>query len=621
MTAAFPSWISQVVLQDAYGEAPETNQAAFKPEVGPPKLRRRSSISQDILSCKMWLNSSDWEDLEGFYRSTLLDGSQQFIWKHPRTGVAGVFQFEGDAPKVTGTFGTTFEVQFAIRLISGGVVLPTVLSISPTVGVPGAPVTITGTGFNGATGVTIGGAACTDVTVVNATTITANSPLVAPAGAVDVAVTTPRGTGTGSGLYLFFSHFADFTTEGGADDYLYNGATYAGFAAWLTAIGGTFSRSSSAYYTNSSGLLASASSGVLRFDHDPITLAPKGILREGASTNHFEYSQTFTNAYWGQYNGAVAGSAGTAPDGTTTASSFTASGSTTPEIYVSGITATANTVYTKSVYAKAGTNPYFALSVGDGTNYVAAVFNLAAGTVTQTSSSGNGTLVSSAASNTGNGWYRCSITFSFATTVGKEVQFVIAAAPTGNTFTGYGEVEVGPTSGTTYLWGAQQEPLAFASSYIPTTSSSATRAPDVLDFPWTATTGTAVVKTQGILGGNGSPKFIGVNGADTPLFYQNPTEFGSYNGAAVYHTLPASGAFAGLHAIGSAGNLSGLILGADGDTPTSDATAWGVGSTPSTMYLGGDGGSNETFGWYLRLGLYAGTELTSAQLQSLLAGL
>lgn len=127
MAAAFPVSITashQLVLQDSYGETPETNVTAFKPEVGPPKLRRRTSISQDLIGCKLWLLGTEWQALKDFYRNTLLDGTQQFSWIHPRTKGTGVFQFEGDPPKVTSTFGRTFEVQFVMRLISGGAYPP-----------------------------------------------------------------------------------------------------------------------------------------------------------------------------------------------------------------------------------------------------------------------------------------------------------------------------------------------------------------------------------------------------------------------------------------------------------------------------------------------------------------
>ena len=52
--------------------------------------------------------------------------------------------------------------------------------------------TITGTNFTGATVVDFGTNAATNLTVVNDTTITADSP--AGAGTVDVTVTTPSGT-------------------------------------------------------------------------------------------------------------------------------------------------------------------------------------------------------------------------------------------------------------------------------------------------------------------------------------------------------------------------------------------------------------------------------------------
>ena len=53
--------------------------------------------------------------------------------------------------------------------------------------------TITGTGFTGATKVTFGGVTATNYTVVSSTEITATSPALA-AGTHGIAVTTPNGT-------------------------------------------------------------------------------------------------------------------------------------------------------------------------------------------------------------------------------------------------------------------------------------------------------------------------------------------------------------------------------------------------------------------------------------------
>lgn len=75
--------------------------------------------------------------------------------------------------------------------------VPAVTSVSPNLGelAGGVPLTVTGTGFTGATGGTIGGVALTSFLVVNDTTITAITPAKA-AGTYDVAIAAPGGTGT-----------------------------------------------------------------------------------------------------------------------------------------------------------------------------------------------------------------------------------------------------------------------------------------------------------------------------------------------------------------------------------------------------------------------------------------
>jgi type II secretory pathway pseudopilin PulG len=74
---------------------------------------------------------------------------------------------------------------------------PTVTAIAPTTGgaVGGTTVTITGTGFLGATGVQFGTTAASSYSVVSASSITAVSPA-GSSGTVDVTVTTAAGTST-----------------------------------------------------------------------------------------------------------------------------------------------------------------------------------------------------------------------------------------------------------------------------------------------------------------------------------------------------------------------------------------------------------------------------------------
>ena len=84
----------------------------------------------------------------------------------------------------------TSEFSNAVRAASG----PTITSFTPTSGPRGTIVTITGTGFTGATQVEFGGGATDNFTVVSATQITATVPGVGATGLI--RVTTPAGAGT-----------------------------------------------------------------------------------------------------------------------------------------------------------------------------------------------------------------------------------------------------------------------------------------------------------------------------------------------------------------------------------------------------------------------------------------
>src|SRR5208337_5028734 len=88
-----------------------------------------------------------------------------------------------------GTSATSASDQFTYDPV------PTVTGVTPAAGpvAGGTTVTVTGTGFTGATSVKFGTTAATSYTVVSATSITAVSPA-GSAGTVDVTVTTPGGT-------------------------------------------------------------------------------------------------------------------------------------------------------------------------------------------------------------------------------------------------------------------------------------------------------------------------------------------------------------------------------------------------------------------------------------------
>ncbi len=104
------------------------------------------------------------------------------------------------AAYATNSVGTSYT---SVGTFTTSALPPTVTAISPSSGTTlgGTNVTITGTDFTGASAVTIGGTAAT-IGTISPTEITATTSAHG-AGVVDVAVTTPGGTGTGTGLFTY----------------------------------------------------------------------------------------------------------------------------------------------------------------------------------------------------------------------------------------------------------------------------------------------------------------------------------------------------------------------------------------------------------------------------------
>jgi len=90
---------------------------------------------------------------------------------------------------------------------------PTITSFTPTTGITGLIITITGTNLTGATALTFGGVPAASFTVVNATTITA---VVGSGASGNISVTTPGGTASRGGFtYIPMPDVISFTPTTG----------------------------------------------------------------------------------------------------------------------------------------------------------------------------------------------------------------------------------------------------------------------------------------------------------------------------------------------------------------------------------------------------------------------
>lgn len=204
-----------------------------------------------------------------------------------------------------------------------------------------------------------------------------------------------------------------------------------------------------------------------RFDHNPITGESLGLLVEEARTNLQVRSEEFDNTGTWSRTGlsTVTANSSIAPDSLTTADTLVEDASTgSHRVFATTSSLAASTSYSLSVYVKASTRTIVRVEVRDSVGAFAAQdFNL---TTQAIISAGSGT---GAISALGNGWFRCTVTGTTSVLGGVGVVLIYSMQVAGNaTYTG--------TNGTSaiLLWGAQVEAGAFPTSYIPTTSATAT---------------------------------------------------------------------------------------------------------------------------------------------------
>ena len=163
----------------------------------------------------------------------------------------------------------------------------------------------------------------------------------------------------------------------------------------------------------------------------------------------------------------------TSPDGTQNADKSTI-GSTTRyyDVVTNSITTVNGTIYTTSFFAKKGTGIeaiYF--YQGDGGR--AAKWNLNNGVyIGYAPADGYNAFTSQTSENLGNGWYRFTATYTASSTGGNLT--IGISTNTNNSITQIS----GNGTDFVYVWGLQYEASSYPTSYIPTTSASATRVAD-----------------------------------------------------------------------------------------------------------------------------------------------
>jgi hypothetical protein len=240
----------------------------------------------------------------------------------------------------------------------------------------------------------------------------------------------------------------------------------------------TFTRASTATFVGSDGLIQSAAINAARFDHDPVTLACRGLLIEESRTNLWTDSANLGVIPWTLTNTTTLNSNNTtSPDGLTTAEKFTV-GSTMQEygFFRNTFSFVSGTAYTTSCFFKANQITRVSISAANVALLpINAIFDL----------TGSGSIVgtpigTASIQQLSNGWYRCSVSATALLNGITSVRF--------NAVSGTSTSYAGNSVDSFFAWGAQLEAAAFPTSYIPTTTASVVRSADLCSITGSAFT-------------------------------------------------------------------------------------------------------------------------------------
>ena len=191
------------------------------------------------------------------------------------------------------------------------------------------------------------------------------------------------------------------------------------------------------------------------------------ILVEPQRTNLALRSQEFENASWTKFNVTASTNSLIAPDGTLTADKLV-EGATDSVHWTFQLNTGSYQSLTASCYFKKSEREWGLIRMRTTSGDQYAYFNLTTGTLGNVDAQ-----LTASIQDVGNGWFRCIVVTLFPTTATNPIVFGMSTADNVFSYLGNG------TSGI-FIWGAQLEAGAYATSYIPTVASAVTRNADVI---------------------------------------------------------------------------------------------------------------------------------------------
>jgi hypothetical protein len=328
-------------------------------------------------------------------------------------------------------------------------------------------------------------------------------------------------------------------------------------------------------------------------------------------------SENFSQANWDKSDVSITTNTAVSPDGYTNADTLTASaGNATHFLYDDSVSYSSG-ANTMSVFVKYNTNRWVALQWFDGATAFEASFDIQNGVKGVVDASASSSITSF-----GSGWYRISLTATSAS--GGTGYFVLGLnnsdAATLQTWTATGSESV-------YIWGAQFEAGAYATSYIPTLGASVTR---VADAAFKTGISSLIGQTEGTLfaeykvdGANPSARIISVSDGTTAnriVLLQDGLSIRVFVAAAGVGQVDISfGTWIGSHKIAVAYANNDLVVFLDGVLAATDTSISVPACSAAQVGTFEDNTNITPLGGVINQALIFKTRLTNSQLAELTA--
>jgi hypothetical protein len=176
--------------------------------------------------------------------------------------------------------------------------------------------------------------------------------------------------------------------------------------------------------------------------------------------NLLGYTEDFSNAAWTKESATITSNSVIAPNGTTTADTFTATATNALHYLSQNVSITTGNIITFSCYVKNNGGNFVQLVAG-ASDFIPISpyqnFNLQTGTLA------SGNITNSTITNVGNGWFRITSNLT-CTSTGTASFFIV---PILNGITGRVDAFTGDGTSGIYIWGAQLELGSTATTYQP----------------------------------------------------------------------------------------------------------------------------------------------------------